>query len=107
MENPITIRWTESVLLDLKEIYDFLIGTISAEYAEKMIDKIYQKPNILLSGQLRIGQKEPALFSRKTEYRYLLETYYKIIYSIDDEEIVIIHVVFDTRQNPEKLGKKL
>jgi hypothetical protein len=54
-----------------------------------------------------MGQREPALLNRKLEYRYLIETHYKIIYSVENEEIVIIHVVFDTRQHPEKLGKKL
>jgi plasmid stabilization system protein ParE len=107
MEKSISIRWTEGALSDLREIYDFLVETISINYAEDMIDKIYQKPTVLISGYLYMGQREPALLNRKLEYRYLIETHYKIIYSVENEEIVIIHVVFDTRQHPEKLGKKL
>jgi toxin ParE1/3/4 len=42
------------------------------------------------------------LSERKFEYRYLVQGNYKIIYRIEGNYIRIA-VVFDTRQNPEKL----
>jgi mRNA-degrading endonuclease RelE of RelBE toxin-antitoxin system len=43
------------------------------------------------------------LENRNIEYHYIVESNYKIIYSIDDEnQFIKIADVFDTRQNPEK-----
>ena len=51
-----------------------------------------------------MGQIDPLLQKHKLDYRYLVEGKYKIIYSLEYEsEVIYIHRVFDTRQNPKKL----
>ncbi len=102
----IVIRWTESAVEDLKNIYDFISNSITEDYASQLVDLLYNKPNNLTSG-VEIGQREAALSNRKKEYRYLIESHYKIIYSIENKELVIIHTIFDTRQNPAKLINKV
>lgn len=49
-----------------------------------------------------MGQREPLLIKYSVIYRYLIKGDYKIIYSIENDE-VIINRIFDTRQNPKKL----
>tara|TARA_B110000090_G_scaffold207823_1_gene260105 strand:+ start:842 stop:1027 length:186 start_codon:yes stop_codon:yes gene_type:complete len=53
-----------------------------------------------------IGKKEQLLENRKQNYRHLIITNYKIIYSVNEEiEAIKIVDVFDTRQNPIKLKR--
>lgn len=53
---------------------------------------------------LLIGVVDELLKTRAEQYRYLVSANYKIIYSIDQENRLIkIADVFDTRQNPIKL----
>lgn len=88
----------------LADIFEFL-AEVSEIVAEKITNGILEKSKTL--GQFaEIGQIEPLLKSRKNGYRYLVEGNYKIIYN-RQEGNVIIHLVFDTRQNPKKLKKSL
>ena len=48
------------------------------------------------------GQRELLLANRKFDYRYLVESNYKIIYWIEDNYIKIASV-FDCRQNSGKI----
>jgi plasmid stabilization system protein ParE len=55
----------------------------------------------------RIGQTESSLKDRAIQYHYIVESNYKIIYSVDDENYLIkIADIFDTRQNPEKIHRE-
>ncbi|HMV14962.1 MAG TPA: hypothetical protein PKK18_09665 [Chitinophagales bacterium] len=57
--------------------------------------------------QPKLGPKELTLLNRKIEYRYIVETDYKIIYSIDEAtHLIKIADVFDTRQNPIKIERE-
>lgn len=53
----------------------------------------------------RTGQVEDLIKDDEREFRYLVYTNYKIVYYINlvTNQIIIANV-FDTRQNPEKLG---
>lgn len=95
------IIWTEKALTQLEEIFDFYKVQASPEIAKKMIITLIREASILETNPL-IGMKEPLLFDRAFEYRYLVKKYYEIIYRVDQTFIKII-AVFDCRQNPEKL----
>ncbi|QIY82960.1 type II toxin-antitoxin system RelE/ParE family toxin [Chryseobacterium sp. NEB161] len=78
----------------------------SYNVALNIVTKILLAPDILIENP-RIGQKEISLENRKIEYHYIVESNYKIIYSIDDEKkFVNISDVFDTRQNPDKMERE-
>ena len=49
-----------------------------------------------------MGQREPLLIKYLIIYRYLVQGDYKIVYSIENDE-VNINRIFDIRQNPKKL----
>jgi len=69
------------------------------------VTKILAAPDKLIHGP-RIGQRELLLEDRPIEYYYIVESNYKIIYSIDDGDFLIKIVdVFDTRQNPDKIER--
>jgi plasmid stabilization system protein ParE len=99
-ENFIVI-WSEVALKDLETIY-FFIAENSIHVANSIIDSIYNKTRQLsVKGFSGSGQIDDI----NAKYRRLIEGNYKILYSIKDNE-VIIHGVFDCRQNPKKLKKK-
>jgi toxin ParE1/3/4 len=97
------VVWTLPAKADLQNIFYFL-SEVSETVALKIIQKILARTLLLEKGFSKIGQQEPLLKTRKKNYRYLIEGNYKIIYNEQDSKI-IIHAVFDVRQNPKKLKK--
>jgi toxin ParE1/3/4 len=99
------IIWTEPAKKDLRSIYDFL-SNVSEPIAFRIVTKIVDRVDILKTGFNKIGQAEPLLKHKKNNYRYLVEGNYKIIYFMKNDTIVI-STVFDARQNPQLLKKKI
>ena len=99
-EQKKSIIFTATALNDLVDIQLFLEG-ISEIYADETVDKIYERV-FDLENFSEMGQREPLLINYSIVYRYLVEGDYKIIYSIEHDEIRI-NRIFDTRQNPQKL----
>lgn len=95
-----SVIFTTTALNDLIDIQIFLEG-ISENYADKTVDEIYERV-FDLENFSEMGQIEPLLIKYSVVYRYLIEGDYKIIYSIENDE-VRINRIFDTRQNPKKL----
>ena len=98
------IQWSNTALIDLDTIYNF-IARHSKKYAAKEVEKILESTGQIidfpLSGiEIKFKEKQ----ARK--YRFIVLSNYKIVYSIRDNDI-LIETVFDTRQNPRKLRKKL
>lgn len=101
------ITWSEFSEQQIDDIFLYYQQkSKSFNVAQKIIEKILLAPDKLITNP-RIGQKEFALEYRKIEYHYIVESNYKIIYSIDDKNFKIeIADVFDTRQNPIKIERK-
>jgi toxin ParE1/3/4 len=104
-QKKINITWTASARRDLDRIYNFLAEK-SEMAASSEINKIIRKTDVLKTGYLKTGQHEHLLENKTSEYRYLIQGHFKIIYRILPEEAVIA-AVFDTRQNPDKLPPKV
>jgi plasmid stabilization system protein ParE len=88
--------------LSLQRINDFT-AEISLEGAKNLVKELV-KHSQTLSTLPRRNPIEPSLVSAPVEYRFLLKWNYKIIYTIlETDNIVLIVLIFDTRQNPRKL----
>ncbi len=99
-ENFVVI-WSEVALKDFETIY-FFIAQNSIQAANTIIDDLYNKTRQLsVKGFAESGQIDEI----NAKYRRLIEGNYKILYSINKNQI-IIHGVFDCRQNPKKLKNK-
>ena len=101
------IAWFDEAENDLNDIYLF-----RAQENEKSAVKLYNK--ILdhadkLAAMPLMGTIEPYLNDDVPVYRFLLvDKTYKIIYKADtDNEMIYIFMVWDCRQNPETLKKKI
>lgn len=99
----IKIFWTETAINQLKDIFDYYNENASIKIARKVTKKIIER-TIQLEKNPNSRQTEPLLKKRKSNYRYLVEGNYKIIYWIE-KNFIKIATVFDCRQNPEKMEK--
>jgi plasmid stabilization system protein ParE len=99
----IRIEWSELSERQLKDIFDYYSFEASSRIARKIINKIIDRVSILENNPLA-GPKEELLSNYPEEYRYLVESNYKIIYW-KKENLITIASVFDCRQNPKKIKK--
>jgi toxin ParE1/3/4 len=99
----IRIEWSEQSERQLKDIFDYYSFEVSPRIARKIINRILDRVSILESNP-SAGPKEELLSDYPEEFRYLVESNYKIIYW-KKENLITIASVFDCRQNPEKIKK--
>lgn len=97
------IEWSDQSKRQLKDIFDYYSFEVSPRMARKIINRILDRITILASNPLA-GQKEELLSDYLEEFRYLVESNYKIIYW-KKENLITIAAVFDCRQNPQKIKK--
>lgn len=99
----IRIEWSELSEKQLKDIFDYYSLEANPRIAKKIINKIIDRISILEDNPLA-GPKEKLLSGYPEDFRYLVESNYKIIYW-KKENVITIASVFDCRQNPEKIKK--
>ena len=105
MEVAYKILWTDFAINQLKDIFDYHLVKASTTVAQKLVQKIIDA-TIILENNPKSGRKEDLLADRSQEFRFIVVKNYKIIYWIDFEfNIIKVSMVFDTRQNPVKIGK--
>ncbi|MCO5229928.1 MAG: type II toxin-antitoxin system RelE/ParE family toxin [Chitinophagales bacterium] len=101
------IIWSQFSEIEIDNIYDYYKNKANSKLASKIVKNILVAPNILIKNT-KIGVPELNLKDREIEYRYIVSTNYKIIYSINDADKTIrIADVFDTRQNPARIEKRI
>lgn len=98
------IIWTDFAIENLSVIFDYYSDKASKKTAHKIRKQILSSVKQLLDNP-ESGQVEFNLEKIKQNHRYLVSGNYKIIYRINDNQI-IINDVFDTRQNPVKMIDK-
>lgn len=96
------VIWSDEALNDLETIYDFLAEK-SQPAAQRIIENVLIRLKQLESFP-ESGAKQEIVKPTATEYRYLVEGNYKVIYT-HQPQIQTVHIatIFDTRYNPEKL----
>lgn len=100
------IVWSAFSEKQIDDIFNYYTQKTTYKVALDIVTKILLAPDILIDNP-KIGQKEHTLQQRLITYHYILALNYKIIYSIDDDEMLIkIADVFDTRQNPNKIERE-
>ncbi len=100
MPTKLKILWTSQAQKDLKAIFDFLYKTSqSKEIAKKVVEKIKDTVNSLSTISAGIQTGLDTLYT----YRYLVVGNYKVIYRIENQTVIIVNTIFDTRQDPSKL----
>jgi toxin ParE1/3/4 len=96
------IIWSNPAVEVLSEIFLFLEITINIDKAEEITTKLYRRVNDLLDFP-EMGTIAYDRYGMKSNYRYLVEKPYKILYSVVND-IVYIEAVYDTRQDPMRVS---
>lgn len=89
----IKILWTDLVLSQLEDVYDYYKVKASPIVAKKLVKSLIEETIDLMSNPL-IGIKEPLLSKSSFEYRFLVKKNYKIIYRFNENLIRIISVFY-------------
>lgn len=96
------IIWTNFATDNLKSIFNYFSLKANRKVAHKIRLDIIESTHPLKTHP-KIGQIEPNLKKLGENHRYIVNGNYKIIYLIKNNTIVITDV-FDTRQDPDKMG---
>lgn len=99
----IRIEWSELSERQLQDIFNYYSVEVNLQIARKIVNRIIDRVSILANNPLA-GAKEELLNDYPEDFRYLIESNYKIIYW-QTENTITIASVFDCRQNPEKIKK--
>lgn len=97
------VKITDPAKIRLKHIYQYYKTVASPKIAAKIKQAVIAKALSLQKHPLK-GQLEPNLKDFNQEHRYLVADHIKIIYRIY-KDIIYITDIFDTRQDPSKMGK--
>jgi plasmid stabilization system protein ParE len=97
------IEWSALSERQLHEIFDYYSFEVNIKTARKIVTRIIDRVSILESNPLA-GSKEELLSDYPEDFRYLVESNYKIIYW-KKENLITIASVFDCRQKPTKIKK--
>jgi len=101
------IIWSKLSQKKLISIHKYYTKKASSKIAKKLVSEIIDSTTLLKEFPEH-GQQEHKLEKRAQNFRYLVYKNYKIIYFIDvKNSFVKISNVFDTRQNPIKLGETI
>jgi plasmid stabilization system protein ParE len=91
------VIWTEAAKKDLQNIYNRIAG--------KSVDRAKEVANLILvaTSELQtkhqLGTPELLLKNEKDPYKYITVAFYKIVYSIVGDEVVI-ETLYHQRQDP-------
>ncbi len=96
------IIWTDFAIDNLKDIFDYYSNKASKKVAHKIRKQILDSTKQLMSNP-ESGQIELNLEKLNQNHRYIVCENYKVIYKIDNNNI-IINDIFDGRQNPIKMN---
>jgi plasmid stabilization system protein ParE len=96
-----SVIWSTEALVDLEIVYDFLADQ-SVSAAQRIVEQILSRIK-QIEDFPESGGRQEALKKTGTDYRYLVEGNYKIIYSYRvDLHVAYVETIFDTRSDPEK-----
>ncbi len=95
------IIWTDFAIENLKVIFDFYSIKANKKVAHKIRIQILTATKQIINHPTS-GQNEIHLQKLEKDFRYVVSGNYKIIYKVEDGQIIISDV-FDTRQNPDKM----
>ena len=96
------IIWTDFAIDNLKDIFDYYSSKKRKKVAHKIRKQILESTKRLINNP-ESGQVELNLEKLNQNHRYIVCGNYKVIYKVENKEI-IINDIFDGRQNPIKMN---
>lgn len=98
----VKILWSEFAEENLHAIHNYYKDNASKRVADTVINSIFHSTEILKKSS-KAGKIEPVLEVLSQNHRFIISTNYKIV-SKEIQEGILITDVFDSRQDPSKIG---
>ena len=95
------VIWTFKAIFSLQNLHNF-IKAESLEKAIKVTTGLVSLGNSLSTLPHRFPL-EPNLIDEPEGFRFAVKWYFKLIYTIENEQVIIVEV-FDTRRDPSQMG---
>ena len=106
MEKEIEIIWAPRAQKQTDLAITYCLTQFGRTIARKFVNKL-EKDNLRIKNNPFIGAVEPAFDNRTKQYRSLIEGYYKIIYTIENDYLIQVVLLWDCRQDPDKLKQSI
>ena len=106
MEKEIEIIWAPRAQKQADLAITYCLTQFGRTIARKFVNKL-EKDNLRIKNNPFIGAVEPAFDNRTKQYRSLIEGYYKIIYTIENDYFIQVVLLWDCRQDPDKLKQSI
>ena len=87
---------------EINDIFQYHLEKANRKIARQEQTKIIKRIKTLKNFPF-LGQKEENEKFVNSEYRYLIEGNFKIVYKVEEDDIVILSI-FHTMQNPSKMS---
>ncbi len=98
------IRWTKKAITQLEKIADYYFE-YSPTAAQSILNAIFRKVALLEIYPANYPI-EPLLEQLNKQHRFMICGNYKIIFRVVEQD-VFIQVIFDCRQNPKKMKRRI
>ncbi len=105
MEKEFEIIWAPRAQEQANLAITYCLTQFGRTIARRFVNKL-EKDNLRIKNNPFIGVVEPAFANRTKQYRSLIEGYYKIIYTIENDHLIQVVLLWDCRQDPDKLEDK-
>lgn len=103
--NDYEIAWEAAAINSLKKIYKWIEKNADKSTADKVRLEIVTKVETLRKSPT-IYPLEPALAHRPEKFRFIKQWEYKILFEVNElGSLVIINLIFHSKQSPQKLIK--
>ena len=102
MEKEFKIIWAPRALKQADSAITYCLKQFGKRTALRFVNKL-EKDNIRIKNNPLIGAIEPAFVNKTKEYRSLVEGHYKIIYTLEKDNVIQVVLLWDCRKNPTKL----
>jgi plasmid stabilization system protein ParE len=101
--NEYEIAWESAAINSLRKIAERIEKSADKSTADKVRMEIVTKVETLRKFPTSYPL-EPALAHRPEKFRFIKQWEYKVIFMVDEfENLVIINLVYHSKQNPNKL----
>lgn len=91
------VIWTETAKNDLKNIYNRVLTSISAQHAKALMGMILSS-TAELETKHHLGTPEKLLARESDPYKFIITAHYKIIYSIVGDDVVV-EIIYHQKQD--------
>ena len=106
METEITVIWAPRAKRQVDLAIAYCLNQFGKRAALRFVDKL-EKCCTLIKNNPFIGVPEHLLGDKPKQYRSLIEGYHKLIYTIENEHLIHIVLLWDCRQAPDSIKQTI